>query len=445
MKRLVLGIVFLISASLCPVSIATAQSVENCRIKSSDRQTVSLGFPITPERLASLSKPKILVIPFKLKDNPNYVFTTQYKNDYEDAASNIAILSKGKSSPEFVLLQPVITEFTNDTMNALKANQISGYQSKDESKSTWGFVRKFIADNDAKIDFSGVNAVILEGSSTSPNSLIGEAMMMKEGAGDPFFRPIETNEGKIYNAALLDKHLNSSSITHEVMHLYGLTDLYGSSTGPRKLSLMDSGEERSLLSYEKWVLGWLSDAEVQCSDIQIKDSVIRIIFDHSKAEQLFILKTEGDTHFIIETSATYGIYKKLAFYSLDNDKRPPIEVFGSGGSVFSEGFGISSIFAIGAQLVSPSYTLLVSDINNSSIILNLVPNSLTQSLEFKNLLKESEELRLRYQVQIEQKVKESEKKADALKKTTITCVKGKISKKVTAIKPKCPAGYKKKT
>lgn len=28
------------------------------------------------------------------------------------------------------------------------------------------------------------------------------------------------------------------------------------------------------------------------------------------------------------------------------------------------------------------------------------------------------------------------------KKTTITCVKGKVSKKVTAVKPKCPSGYK---
>ena len=31
-----------------------------------------------------------------------------------------------------------------------------------------------------------------------------------------------------------------------------------------------------------------------------------------------------------------------------------------------------------------------------------------------------------------------------VKKTTITCVKGKTSKKVTAVKPKCPKGYKKK-
>jgi hypothetical protein len=36
------------------------------------------------------------------------------------------------------------------------------------------------------------------------------------------------------------------------------------------------------------------------------------------------------------------------------------------------------------------------------------------------------------------------KTAAANKKTTITCVKGKLTKKVTAVKPTCPKGYKKK-
>jgi hypothetical protein len=30
------------------------------------------------------------------------------------------------------------------------------------------------------------------------------------------------------------------------------------------------------------------------------------------------------------------------------------------------------------------------------------------------------------------------------KTATITCTKGKVTKKVTAVSPKCPAGYKKK-
>jgi hypothetical protein len=32
----------------------------------------------------------------------------------------------------------------------------------------------------------------------------------------------------------------------------------------------------------------------------------------------------------------------------------------------------------------------------------------------------------------------------AKKKSTITCAKGKTTKKVTAVSPKCPSGYKKK-
>jgi len=32
--------------------------------------------------------------------------------------------------------------------------------------------------------------------------------------------------------------------------------------------------------------------------------------------------------------------------------------------------------------------------------------------------------------------------APMIKKSTITCVKGKVTKKVTAVSPKCPAGYK---
>jgi len=39
---------------------------------------------------------------------------------------------------------------------------------------------------------------------------------------------------------------------------------------------------------------------------------------------------------------------------------------------------------------------------------------------------------------------DAEAKAAAVKKTTITCVNGKLTKKVTAVKPVCPKGYRKK-
>jgi hypothetical protein len=58
-------------------------------------------------------------------------------------------------------------------------------------------------------------------------------------------------------------------------------------------------------------------------------------------------------------------------------------------------------------------------------------------------LKAKQDADERVRVEAELKAKlESEAKAAALKKTTITCVKGKLTKKVTAVKPKCPTGYK---
>jgi hypothetical protein len=42
------------------------------------------------------------------------------------------------------------------------------------------------------------------------------------------------------------------------------------------------------------------------------------------------------------------------------------------------------------------------------------------------------------------KILAAAKAAAAKKKTTITCTKGKLIKKVTAIKPVCPKGYVKK-
>ena len=58
------------------------------------------------------------------------------------------------------------------------------------------------------------------------------------------------------------------------------------------------------------------------------------------------------------------------------------------------------------------------------------------------------ELKAKQEAEEEAKAKaeaEAKAKLEAAKnKTTITCVKGKLTKKITAVKPKCPSGYKKK-
>ena len=474
-------------ALLLPVS-AVADDIQLCRIKASPWQTVSLGFPVAPERLVNYSKPKILVIPFKLKDNPNYKFTPEFKKDYEEASANIGMFSNGKSIPEFVILPTIETDFTNKTMEDLRAIQQNANQWKDESVSTWGFVRKFIAAHDSTIDFKGVSGVILEGSSTSFSSSIGEAMMMSSNRGDPYFRAVETNEGKIYNFSLLDQHKSAEIITHEVMHLYGLTDLYGSNDGPGDLSLM-SNSTINLLSYEKWVLGWLPDSDVQCLSSVSPSNIYKFSFDYAKTDQVLVIRAETGEDFIVETTKVRG-QKYLAFYSLNNEARPPITVYQNSYVRQSRGIDIGDFTAIGTQMKSNKHTLLISSMDSSSITLHFASTSQTSSSEFKDVVSKSAELRSKFDQEAQAKARaasdaraaealkmkqeadakaaealkvkeEAEAKAaselkakkDAeakaaiptvVKKSTITCTKGKLIKKVTAVNPKCPTGYKKK-
>ena len=484
----------LISGPFAAVPYAFADALDPCRVKSSQGQTVSLGFPFRPERLVYVAKPKILVIPFKLKDNSSYSFTEEYKRDYQAAASNIQELSQGKSSVEFVFAPTVLTELTNADMDQLKINQQQQWQ-QDETKSTWGFVRKFIADQDSQLDYTGINGVILEGSSTSAYSDIAEAMMFYQTPAVPWFRLIQTAEGSISNVVLLDNHSSQPTITHEIMHLYGLTDLYGTSTGPGRLSLMASNQI-NLLTYEKWVLGWHPDTEVKCLDKLSNSSISQFTFDSAKPNQLAVIRASSGSVYIVETTKVNS-EQYLSFYSLDNEARPPLRFFQKNLNTDLPGVLINSSSTIGTELVSPEFTLLITDLNSSTMTLNLVSSSLTTTAQFSELVAKASEAKLKIKQDADTKAAADKAAADAKavadkaaadakavadlkakqeaeakaaadkaaadlkskqgaeakaaadkvaanKKITITCVKGKIIKKVTAAKPTCPTGFKKK-
>jgi M6 family metalloprotease-like protein len=460
--RILATISLLVSSFAIPT--AQANNLDACRIQASQNQTVSLGFPLRKERLANLSKVRILVTPFKLEDNPTYVFTEMMKADYLRAARNIAEFSNGKTNIEFVFASTIETKLTNADMEQLKIAQQQQWQ-KDESKSTWGFVRKFIADNDAQLNYSGIDAVIIQGSSTSKFSDIAEAFMFWQNPQNPWFRSIQTNEGTINNAVLFDNESNQETITHEIMHLYGLTDLYGSNTGPGRLSLMASNA-LNLLSYEKWVLGWLPDSEVTCVSNLPTSSLTNFSFDYSKSDQLAVLRASNEDPYIVETTRSGG-KKYIAFYSLNNEGRPPITLHEERGHALVGGVDIGDFRSIGLQLKSPNFTLLITNIEANKIAITIAPASQIDSVEFKDLIAKSNQIRSQIESENENKataelkaLQEAEEKAAAAqkakqeaatksttvikKKTTITCIKGKTIKKVTGFSPKCPSGYRKK-
>ena len=111
--------------------------------------------------------------------------------------------------------------------------------------------------------------------------------------------------------------------------------------------------------------------------------------------------------------------------------------------------------------IQPSEQDLVVNPRDDVEMYSKAPLSSGQSVKVKDLVVFAEEVtkqratfkvlaNLDYQAKqnveakavVELKDKQAEAKSAATKKVTITCRKGKLTKNVIAVKPKCPSGYK---
>jgi hypothetical protein len=351
---------------------ASADSLADCRIPRSEWSIVSLGFPVRKERLTFTESAKILVLPFQLKGEPEFKLSSSLLSDFARAAQDIRDFSSNRRSVQFIFNKTIELPQTALDLDTIKRN-VGNTWAKDFDNSTWGFITKSIKDNDSNIDYTGIDAVLLFGSSTKVNQEIAEAMMFTfdtnlkfnplKSDGSNWFTPIKTNEGFVSNVVLMYNNSDRATITHEIMHLYGLTDLYGSGTGPGRLSLM-SNNSLNLLSYEKWILGWLQTEDVQCFANFSPTTTRKITLDYSKVDQIVVIRTSEREDYVIETTKVNG-KRYLAFYSINNDLRPPLTLFPERGFSQSSGVEIDNYTAIGSQLIAPKFTLLLSNLDST--------------------------------------------------------------------------------
>ncbi len=475
-------------------SSSLANNIEACRVPDTKWSPVSLGFPVKQERLKYISKPKILVIPFHPSDAPSFSFGQTEKNSFLQSAKEIYELSSGLSQIEFVFNPTVKLTITTQEMDEFKIFARETYL-KDFERDQFGFALKFIQEVDQSIDFTGIDSIVLYGVSfrkfeeiasalqfTSDMSFVGNNSKRKD--GKPWFEPIVTNEKVISNVVLMYNRSEVFVITHELLHNYGLTDLYGAPNTPAGLSRMAAATDETLLTYEKWVLGWHPEQEVSCVSGDDSQKVSKFLFDTRSKEQIALIRpNQSNNVYVLETSVVKR--KSLfSFYRLSNDARPPIEYYSySNGRA---GVDLNDLNSITKNYEGETHSVLIHSITDSIATVYAYPNSAKNSTEVQMLIAESRiaaekaavelkakqeaeakaaaelkakqeaeakaaaELKAKQEAEAkaaaELKAKqEAEAKAEAAKKKiTITCVKGKTVKKVTAVKPKCPSGYKKK-
>jgi hypothetical protein len=411
-----------------------------------------------------------LVIPFHPSDAPSFSLGQTEKNGFLQSAKDIYELSSGLSKIEFVFNPTVKLSITTSEMDKFKVNIQKTYL-KDFENDQFGFALKFIQDADQAIDYTGIDSVVLYGISkqstqeiasalqyTSDVNFVGNSNKRKD--GKPWFEPIVTNEKVISNVVLMYNRSEIFVITHELLHNYGLTDLYGATNIPAGLSRMASATDETLLTYEKWVLGWHPEQEVFCVSGNDTQKVNKFLVDTRSKEQIALVRpNQSNSMYILETSM---VNKRLllSFYKLTNDARPPIEYYSySNGRA---GVNLSDLSSIAKSYQGEQYTVLVHSIKDFVATVYVYPNSSATSTEVQKLISESradaqeieekaaaelkskQEADAKAAAELKAKQEADAKAAAAKKKITVTCVKGKLTKKVTAVKPVCPTGYKKK-
>jgi len=288
------------------------------------------------------------------------------------------------------------------------------------------------------------------------------------------------------------------TVAHEVGHLLGLMDLWnredstawqGQTAAP--FSLMNTGAgwgyAADLFAWEKWVLGWIPDKDVYCFSKDLNDLDVNLAnLDAPQGIRLVVMPITSTKVLAIEyrkkSTLDFGIVKSGALvYTVDTTKRNfelPIRIVPSEEALqqpFVENLkdyerykraplgNFDSVEIEGLQVANTGIDsgkgLLISNKSRSEIKaylgnLLLQAKAETEAKAAAELkakqeaeAKASAELRAKQEAEAkadaELKAKqEAAAKAAAAKKTTITCTKGKLTKKVTAVNPKCPAGYK---
>ena len=470
---------------------ALGDSIENCKIERNapfENSPVSIGFPIHPDRYVGKTEINVLVASFELSDVKFTKKLDAYKQRDINTSDLISRLSRGKIKVNFEYTNQIYTHNRNlQQWQDLKAGQHEAYASQNELKSTWGFVREAMQAIDKEQDFSKVDTLVLQGPfdsklASEEKTAVYEAFMtISEAKG--FFRPFVTNEKNVLNAFVMSGTFDWLSYAHELLHNFGLTDLYdltGTLTGPLayKWSLFSSGNP-TLFYWERWQLGWLNSSEVICFDMRnnniLNPTEITLNYKDQFSPKLIVIRTGAKSAYAIELREPILLEhyrdsdrnkdisgQALVTYSLQSDRIPaPIRTEDQPNQIVVDDLSAGGTRNLGLFEVN------IFDSELGQTKLGVWSKSLSTSsaaIDLKNIESQKRQNRLG---QIEAKVlaeakakqeaeakakQEAEAKALADKskltnnkiKQTITCIRGKSIKKITAYYPKCPLGFKKK-
>lgn len=460
-------------------AIAAWTSVDGCKLSNFNGQNVNLGFPRKSILLPSVGNVKILVVGVDF--------------------ANV----RGAENPQQMVAPfelPIVRDFfSTASYNRLNleftiADEVVGLPIPDTSINERIVMLETAKALPTKYRLSDYSALLIittkESAFTNGTASAGSVVSNSTGQLTNYsvVSGVKPNESRWLSSPW-------RTVAHETGHLLGLMDLWnredstawrGQTAAP--FSLMNTGAgwdyAADFFAWEKWVLGWIPDADVKCLQKDSVDIATELAtLDSKSGVRLIVIPMTSNKVIAVElrkrSALDFGITKSgVLVYTVDTSKKNfelPIQLVPSEESMqqpFSEQLRdyerfkksplskFDSVEVDGLQIanlgVLDGREVLISPKTRGDIkkYLGELENQAKLAKEAEERLaaeKAAAELKAKQEAEAkavaELKAKqEAEAKAAQSKKenTTITCVKGKLIKKVTAINPKCPKGYKKK-
>lgn len=425
----------------------------DCKVKDSKLGSIRLGFPRNSERVPqfAITQNLILVVDFpdaRLSESLASVVNNVLSPTTVERFFNV--ISNGKFSPKFSTFPAVIT------LNSLDSSFVP--------ESTGRYFNNGI-QQDHRMVKEAVSLAKLQGQLNNYSSITVFAPTSKSLGyyGSAFLElPIDVGGKTLINSQLIGQVGTVNSpvpswkvFAHEYGHLLGMYDYYipgigttGKSPGPFDLMGNTSGNANSFFGFQRWVQGWIEDSEVIC-DYTTNSSTIHSLtpLNQNSGKKLYVHPIDGTLALVIEfrTESEFDVLKGndgLLVYLIDMkvaSLKGPISIQPSEQDIVLsprddvEKYSRAPLSS-GQTVKVKDLVIVAEDVSQERATFKVLTD-----IEFQ--AKQDAEARAAAELKAKQ---ESAAKAAAAKKTTITCTKGKLTRKITALKPVCPTGYKEK-
>ncbi len=436
----------------------TFEKATDCKTKNYSFGAIRLGFPRNSDRVAQLGTTNNLIL---VVDFPDARLTDPFEAVVRDVLAPKTVerflkeSSNGKFTPTFTIFPKVVTLSSLDQSFAHKSSNYF-YQGVQQDHR---LVKEAVSIAQTYGQLDGYTSIHVFAPTSKSLGYYGSAFVDM---------PLQVGNKTLLNSQLMGQigTINSPVpswrvFAHEYGHLLGMYDYYiqgtgttGKSPGPFDLMGNTTGNANTYFGFQRWVQGWLEDDDVIC-DSSTNPSALHVLspLNGKSGKRLFAHPIDGTTILLIEYRTD------SEFDSLNGNE---------GLLVYVIDMKVGS--SEGPIRIQPSEQDLVVNPRDDVERYSRAPLSSGQSVKVKDLVILAEEVskdkaafrlltKTEFQANQEAKAKqeadakaaaelkakqEADAKAAALKKTTITCLKGKLVKKVIAVKPVCPTGYKKK-